>query len=86
MLNPIARIRQIDDEMELYRGGVKVVGWPVFVLAWLYAVTQYGFFLGVGLGWIPAAVIGLVVGALWPVLLIAVPVLFALAGRGILSF
>ena len=79
----IERFKRLDD-LELWTGGIKVVGWPVFVIAWAYAVVQYGFFLGVGLGWIPAAVVALVVGALWPLLLIAAPLLYVLVQRGAL--
>jgi hypothetical protein len=44
----------------------------VFLCAWVYAGMAYGFFLGVGLGWIPAAVFGFLAGALWPLLWLGV--------------
>lgn len=31
-----------------------VVGVFVFLAGWIYAIANFGFFLGVGLGWIPA--------------------------------
>ena len=44
-----------------------LVGVAAFLAAWLYAITQYGFFLGVGLGIFPSAVIGILAGVFWPV-------------------
>lgn len=44
-----------------------VVGVALFVGGWWYAVSTYGLFLGIGLGWLPAAVIGLIGGFLWPI-------------------
>lgn len=48
-----------------------LVGGLVFLGAWGYAVAAYGWFLGVGLGWLPALVIGAVAGLLWPFLVLA---------------
>ncbi len=55
-----------------YKKGGLVVGGIAFLFAWVYAIATYGFFLGLGLGWIPAAVIGLIAGLLWPVVVIAI--------------
>lgn len=55
-----------------YFDGVKIVGGIAFVIAWIYAIATYGFFLGVGLGWVPALIIGLVVGMLWPLVVLAI--------------
>ena len=38
------------------------------VLAWLYAIVRYGWFLGLGLGWAPAIGIGALVAFLVPAL------------------
>jgi hypothetical protein len=61
----------IDDWQEGYISGALIVGIIAFLVTWVYAISTYGFFLGVGLGWIPAAVIGALVGALWPLVLLA---------------
>jgi hypothetical protein len=45
-----------------YAIGVGVVGIPTFLGCWAYAVAQYGWFLGLGLGWLPAAFIGTIAG------------------------
>lgn len=31
-----------------------IVGIIIFVIGWIYAIAKFGFFLGLGLGWIPA--------------------------------
>lgn len=48
-----------------------IIGGLAFLAAWGYAIATYGFFLGVGLGWIPAIAIGGVTGFLWPFALLA---------------
>ena len=53
----------------IYVGGAWVTGVLAFLGAWIYAAVTYGLFLGIGLGWVPSIVIGLVAGLLWPVLL-----------------
>ena len=54
---------------EIYTGGVQIVGTLAFLAAWVYAIMTYGYFLGIGLGWIPALVIGAIVGLAWPLIL-----------------
>lgn len=61
--------------IEFYLWGVKVAGYIImpltFIGAWLYCIATYGFLLGVGLGWIPAAISALALGFVgawgWPV-------------------
>jgi hypothetical protein len=50
---------------------------PATLLAvWIYCVVTYGFFLGFGLGWIPATILALLVALatifLWPLAAVAV--------------
>lgn len=52
---------------KVYRVGAWITGTLAFLISWIYAVVSYGFFLGVGLGWIPSLVIAVVTGLLWPV-------------------
>jgi hypothetical protein len=40
-----------------------LIGVAAFLMAWLYAITTYGIFLGVGLGIFPSFVIGCVAAA-----------------------
>ena len=48
----------------------------VFLGSWAYCISEYGYLLGVGLGWLPSAIVASVV-ALWPASLIAVAVIVA---------
>jgi len=41
----------------------------VFFGAYAYCIFEYGFLLGVGLGWLPAAITATVAAFLWPLLL-----------------
>lgn len=56
-----------------------ITGTVVFVIAWIYAIAEYGFLLGVGLGWLPAGIIGVVAGIAWPLIALAVAGLAYLA-------
>lgn len=33
---------------------MSVIGIIIFAIGWIYAISSFGFFLGVGIGWIPA--------------------------------
>ena len=41
------------------------VGFVIFVAGWIYAVVTYGFFLGGGLGWLPAFFLAIIAMFLW---------------------
>jgi len=43
-------------------GGLTGLG--TFFYGWWYAIAHWGWFLGLGLGWIPAAFISLIIGTL----------------------
>lgn len=53
-----------------------------FIASWIYCIAHYGFLLGVGLGWLPSAIVavfvGFVVAYLWG--LVAVAVVLGLIG------
>lgn len=52
------------------------ISWVViFFGCWIYCIAAYGFLLGVGLGWLPSAIVASLASFLWPVLLIAVLIL-----------
>ncbi|MGH6801868.1 MAG: hypothetical protein ACREC3_00675 [Methyloceanibacter sp.] len=40
-------------------GGVigAIVAIPTFIGCWIYAISEYGFLLGVGLGWLPSLIV-----------------------------
>lgn len=54
-----------------------LVGVVTFVGTWIYCVAEYGFLLGVGLGWLPAMITAVFAALLWP--LLAIALLFFLA-------
>lgn len=60
---------------EAYETGAKIIGTITFLVSWGYAVVTYGFFLGVGLGWIPSLVIAMVAALLWPLVAFALAIL-----------
>lgn len=47
--------------------GAWIVGVPTFIGTWIWCIAEYGFLLGVGLGWLPSLITAVVVGACWPV-------------------
>lgn len=55
-------------DAENYQTGVFIVAALAFLPAWGYAIAQFGWFLGIAFGWIPAALFAGVMGLLWPLL------------------
>ena len=55
-----------------------LVGLVSFVVLWSYCVTTYGFWLGVGLGWLPSLIGAFLCGGLtvilWPIVLLVLAV------------
>jgi predicted nucleic acid-binding Zn-ribbon protein len=56
----------------VYKVGFWIVFVPVFLGCWIYCVAAYGFIIGVLVGWLPSAVVAALAGALWPLLLLAI--------------
>lgn len=73
-----------------YQGGVVIVGGLsaiiIFIGAWAYCIATYGFLLGVGLGWLPAVITAIIVGALvgflWPLIALGIGIAVLIALRG----
>jgi len=59
-------------DADWYGAGAKITFWPVFLGTWIYCIATYGFLLGVGLGWLPAAIVGVIAGLLWPLIALAI--------------
>ncbi|NJC87316.1 MAG: hypothetical protein FIB02_02105 [Desulfuromonas sp.] len=49
-----------------------VVGTSVFFGSWIYAIKTYGWFLGLGLGWIPSFFLGIMAAIFWPVAVLVI--------------
>lgn len=56
---------QIDRDLVRMDRKVIVAG-LVFVGSWIYAISAYGWFLGLSLGWIPSLILAMFAAALWP--------------------
>ena len=47
----------------------------IFISCWIYAIATYGFLFGVGLGWLPSAIVASIVSLFWPLILIGIAAL-----------
>lgn len=53
--------------MEEYPGGWGLLtGGIGFLIIWIYAMSEWGFLLGLMFGWIPAIIGGIILAFLWP--------------------
>lgn len=52
--------------LAVYEVGAQITWAVVFLAAWLYCIVNYGFLLGFGLGWLPAAILATILSFLWP--------------------
>lgn len=60
-----------DDGAQTYFGFAYLVGIPAFLGSWWYAIDRWGWFIGLGLCWLPALCIGVIAGLAWPLILLA---------------
>jgi hypothetical protein len=58
-----------------YEIGIPITFWIVFIGTWIWCIDEYGFLLGVGLGWLPSAITAALMAFLWPLLLLAIIIL-----------
>jgi hypothetical protein len=54
-----------------YRVGVWIVGVLSFIAIWIYALASWGFLIGLMFGWIPALIGGVILGYIWPLVVLA---------------
>ena len=59
----------------VYAIGALITGGITFIGSWIYCVYEYGYLLGVGLGWLPSIIVAVIVGALWPLIAIGIAIL-----------
>lgn len=57
-----------DSVEEVYPVIAALVALPVGIATWIYAVVTWGFLLGLGFGWIPGIIAGVIAGLLWPLI------------------
>lgn len=65
-------------DSELYAQGAGLTAVITFVITWLWCIAEYGFLLGVGLGWLPSAIVAAIAGFLWPLIALAIVALILL--------
>lgn len=53
-----------------YKAATVLVGIAAFLGSWGYAVAEFGWLLGLGLGWFPALFVGTVLATIWPLALV----------------
>lgn len=53
-----------------YSIGFAISSFVTFFATWIYCIAEYGFLLGVGLGWLPASIVAVVIGAVWPLIVL----------------
>jgi hypothetical protein len=54
-----------------YMVGVWIVGVLSFIAIWIYALASWGFLIGLMFGWIPALIGGVILGYIWPLVVLA---------------
>ena len=55
------------DDSEVYTTIAILTGVVVFIGSWIYCINEYGFLIGVGVGWIPSIIVAGIAAALWPI-------------------
>lgn len=58
-----------------YRVVGVITGVITFFISYIYCIAEYGFLLGVGLGWLPSIIVAFVAGLLWPVIALGIGVI-----------
>lgn len=58
--------------MRVYIVGYWISFVVLFVGFWIYCIADYGFLIGVGIGWLPSAIAAGVLSAVWPLLVLGV--------------
>jgi hypothetical protein len=63
---------------EVYESGLMITWAIVFLGCWIYAIATYGFLFGLGLGWLPSAIVAAVVSFFWPLIVIGIATVIAI--------
>ena len=61
--------------MDVYKVGAGITWFLIFIGAWIYCIAEYGFLLGVGLGWLAAAITASILCWFWPIYIIGAAIL-----------
>lgn len=60
---------------EGYDVGAKIVGFLVFFVVSAYSVFQWGFLLGLALGWVPAFIAAVLAAFVWPLIVLVIVII-----------
>ena len=66
-------MKDLIEGIYVFIGGL--ISFIVFVGSWIYCISEYGYLLGVGLGWLPSMIVAFLAYILW---LPALIILFAI--------
>lgn len=58
-----------------YWAGYWVTWVLLFIGFWIYAISEYGFLLGVGLGWLPSIIAASILSFFWPLLALGIAII-----------
>lgn len=67
---------------EKYWTGYYVTWVIIFVSCWIYAIFTYGFLLGVGLGWLPSAIVASLASLIWPLIIVLLVIVIVTVLKG----
>lgn len=62
------------DKKDYYWNGFWITAIITFIGCWIYTIAHYGFFLGLGLGWIPSLFIAALAGLIWPLIAVVLTI------------
>lgn len=66
----------------MYQVGFWITWVLSFLVGYVYAIQEYGFLLGAGVGWIPAAIVATIVASLWPLLAFGLLIIIGISLAG----
>lgn len=61
-----------NSDWDWYFKGYDISAILIFIASWIYCIINYGFLLGVGLGWLPSIIVAFVLSFLWPLVLVGI--------------
>jgi hypothetical protein len=70
------------DYRNIYEIGWKVTGVIFFIGLWIYAFSEWGFLIGLAIGWLPALIGALIAAYLWPLIVALVIIALLAIGSG----
>ncbi len=62
---------------EAYKIGASITWFLIFIGSYIYCIAEYGFLLGVGLGWLPSMIVATIFCWLWPLYVAALAAVLA---------